>query len=103
MTGPTLNVAFAAAVGILAVGLYGVLISRHLIKLLMALQILTNAAVLLLVAAGRAGRQPGLGESLGITVIVADTIIVVLGLALAVQVRRQFGTLDVGVLATLKR
>jgi NADH:ubiquinone oxidoreductase subunit K len=98
-----LNAAFAIALGILAVGVYGVLISRHLIKMLIALQILTKAAVLLLVIAGRAGRQPGLGQSLGITVIVADTIIVVFGLALAVQVQRRFGTLDVSALSTLKR
>jgi NADH:ubiquinone oxidoreductase subunit K len=103
VTASSLNVAFAVALGLLAVGLYGVLISRHLIKILIALQILTKAAALLLVVAGRASGQPGLGQSVGITVIVADTIIVVLGLALAVQVQRRFGTLDVSALSTLKR
>jgi NADH:ubiquinone oxidoreductase subunit K len=87
----------------MAVGLYGVLVCRHLIKILIALQILTKAAVLLLVAAGRTGHQSGVGESAALTVIVADTIIVILGLALAVQVQRRFGTLDVSALATLKR
>ena len=103
MTASSLNVAFAVGLGLMAVGLYGVLICRHLIKILIALQVLTKAAVLLLVVAGRTGNQPGLGQSAAITVIVADTIIMVLGLALAVQVQRRFGTLDVSALATLER
>jgi hypothetical protein len=36
-------------------------------------------------------------------VIVADTIIAVVALALAVQVRRRFGTLDIKSLSTLRR
>ena len=35
--------------------------------------------------------------------IVADTIVAVVALALVVQVRRRFGTLDVQALSTLKR
>jgi NADH:ubiquinone oxidoreductase subunit K len=103
MTSPLLNAAFALAIAVLVVGLYGLLISRHLIKVLIALQIMTKGAVLLLVVAGRAGRHPGLGQSLGISVIVADTLVIVLGLALAVQVQRRYGTLDTSALSTLKR
>jgi NADH:ubiquinone oxidoreductase subunit K len=36
-------------------------------------------------------------------VIVADTIVAVIGLALAVQVRKHFGTLDINILRTLRR
>jgi NADH:ubiquinone oxidoreductase subunit K len=40
---------------------------------------------------------------MALTVIVADTIVAVVGLALAVQVRRHFGTLDLKSLSMLKR
>jgi NADH-quinone oxidoreductase subunit K len=43
------------------------------------------------------------GASLALTVIVADTIVAVVGMALAVQVRRHFGTLDIKALSTLRR
>jgi multisubunit Na+/H+ antiporter MnhC subunit len=43
-----------------------------------------------------------LAQSLVITVIVADTIVAVIGMALAVQVRRQLGTLDVAELSKLR-
>jgi NADH-quinone oxidoreductase subunit K len=69
---------------------------------MVALQILVKAAVLSLVAAGNVIGQINLGQSLGITVIVADTIVAVIGIALGVQVRRYLGTLDVRDLSSLR-
>jgi NADH:ubiquinone oxidoreductase subunit K len=63
---------------------------------------MAKAAVFALVLAGKASGQINLGQSLAVTVIVADTIVTVIGLALAVQVRRRFGTLDVKALSTLR-
>jgi len=40
---------------------------------------------------------------MALTVIVADTVVAVVGLALAVQVRRHCGTLDIQALTTLRR
>lgn len=86
----------------MGVGLYGLLADRNLIKLIIALQILVKAALLGLIIAGNAGHQINLSQSLAITVIVADTVVAVVGIALAVQVRRRIGTLDVRDLARLK-
>ncbi len=97
------SILLAAIIGLLAIGLYAVLISRNLIKIVVALQILVKSAMLAMIAAGQLAGQAEVGESLALTVIVADTIVAVVGLALAVQVRRHFGTLDVRALSTLKR
>lgn len=94
--------AFAGVLCLLGVGLYGLLIVRNLIKIVIALQILIKGALLALVAAGAASGQVNLGQSLAATVIVADTVVAVVALALAVQVKRRFGTLDVKELSTLK-
>jgi NADH-quinone oxidoreductase subunit K len=85
------------------IGMYGLLAVRNLIKVIVALQILVKAALLALVAAGNLQGQVNLGQSLALTVIVADTIVAVIGLALAVQIRRRFGTLDLQALTTLRR
>lgn len=98
-----LDIIFIGVFAVLGVGLYGLLIMHHLIKVVVALQILVKAAILALVAAGYARGQVALGSSLAVTVIVADTIVAVVALALVVQVRRRFGTLDVQALSTLKR
>ncbi len=97
-----LNIVLFGIVALLGVGLYGLLITRNLIKIVMVLQILIKAVILALVLAGKLSGQLGLGQSTAATVIVADTIVAVVGLALAVQVRRRFGTLDVPKISTMR-
>jgi NADH:ubiquinone oxidoreductase subunit K len=97
-----LNIVLWGIVAILGVGFYGLLITRNLIKVVMVLQVLIKAALLALVLAGKLSGNPGLGQSTAATVLVADTIVAVVGLALAVQVRRRFGTLDVPKISTLR-
>jgi NADH-quinone oxidoreductase subunit K len=88
---------------LVGVGLYGLLSSRNLIKLIVAMQILTKAAVLALVAAGSANGKINLSQSLAITVIVVDTVVAAIGLAIGVQVRKRFGSLDAANLSSLRR
>ncbi len=97
-----LNIALIGVLGLMGLGLYGLLIARNLIKIVVALQIMIKGAVLALVAAGNASGQLNLGQSLALTVIVADTVVAVVALALVVQVRRRLGTLDVSQLSKLR-
>lgn len=99
----TVNIAALAVLGLLGVGIYGLLITRNLMKVVVALQIMVKGAMVALVAAGVHVGQVQIGESMALTVIVADTIVAVVALALAVQVRRCFGTLDIKALTTLRR
>ena len=90
-------------IGLIGIGFYGLLISRNLIKVVVALQILVKGSMVALVLAGNMNGKVNLGQSLALTVVVADTIVAVIGLALAVQIRRHFGTLDLKALTTLRR
>jgi multisubunit Na+/H+ antiporter MnhC subunit len=96
-------IALVVVLILLGVGLYALLVVSNLIKVVIALQILGKGAVLALVIAGSLRGQANLGQSMALTVIVADTIVAVVGLALAVQVRRHFGTLDLKSLTMLRR
>lgn len=96
------NIALIGVIGLLGAGFYGLLISRSLIKLVVALQILVKAAVLGLVTAGKTSGQVNLSQSLAVTAIVADTVVMVVGLALAIQIQRRLGTLDVRDLSKLR-
>jgi NADH-quinone oxidoreductase subunit K len=102
MTLSPFHLILAGVIGLLGVGCYGLLITRNLIKVVIALQILVKAVVVALVLAGQTGGQPGIGQSLAATVIVADTMVAVVGMALAVQIRRRFGTVDVSAISTLR-
>lgn len=103
MTLNALNIFLGLVICLFAVSLYALLITRNLIKMVVVLQILVKAAILGLVLAGKLRGQVNLGQSMALTVIVADTIVAVLGLSLAVQVRKHFGTLDLKNLNTLRR
>jgi NADH:ubiquinone oxidoreductase subunit K len=96
------NIVLAGVLGLFGVGVYGLLVTRNLIKMVAVLQILIKAALLALVLAGYVSGQVNLGQSLAATVIVADTVVAVIGLALGVQVRRRWGTLDLRKLDSLK-
>jgi len=96
------NIALAGVIGLLGVGFYGLMVSRNLIKIVVALQIMVKGAMLALVAAGQANGQINLSQSMALTVIVADTIVAVMGMALGVQIRRRMGTLDVRNLSSMR-
>jgi NADH-quinone oxidoreductase subunit K len=102
MTINPLNMVLFGVLLLLAVGFYGLLITRNLIKLVLVLQILVKAVVVALVLAGKSSGNLGLGQSLAATVIVADTVVAVVALALAVQVRRRVGTLDLAKISSLR-
>jgi NADH:ubiquinone oxidoreductase subunit K len=102
MRAEPLTFVLIGVIGLFGIGLYGLLAVRNLIKIIVALQILAKSALLALVAAGYAGGVVQLGQSIAVTLIVADTIVAVVGLALAVQVRRRTGTLDVSELSSLR-
>ncbi|HTO21601.1 MAG TPA: NADH-quinone oxidoreductase subunit K [Spirochaetia bacterium] len=97
------TIVMVAVFGLVAMGLYGLLIIRNLIKIVVALQIFAKGTILIMVAAGAMSGKPAVGQSLAITVIVADTVVTVMALALAIQVRRWSGTLDTRVISRLRR
>ncbi|MBN1230312.1 MAG: NADH-quinone oxidoreductase subunit K [Anaerolineales bacterium] len=98
-----LTVCFIGVIGLLGVGFYALLTTRHLIKLIIALQIMVKGAMLALIVAGKVSGQINLSQSLATTIVVADTIVAVIGMALAIQIKQQMGTLDIAELSKLKR
>jgi NADH-quinone oxidoreductase subunit K len=102
MTLSQLQIVFIGALSLFGIGLYGLLVTRNLIKIVVVLQILIKSTVLALVLAGKTNGQINMGQSLAATVIVTDTVVAVIGLALAVQVQKRCGTLDLKDLSRLR-
>lgn len=102
MTPSPFTIAWIGVIGLLGIGFYGLMASRNLIKIVVALQILVKGALLALVSAGSFNGQVDVSQSMALTVIVADTIVAVMGIALGVQIRRQVGSLDVRDLSRLR-
>lgn len=100
---------YAVAAWLLLVGLYGAATSRNYVHLIVCLSVAQSGTYALLLAIGYAhgakaplfsDLRPGTAvvdpvvQSLALTDVVVEAVVVALLLALAVQAHKRFGTLD---------
>jgi NADH-quinone oxidoreductase subunit K len=92
-----------AILSLAGVGFYCLLATRNLIKVIVGLQLIVKGVALAFVLAGNLTGNINPSQTMALTVIVADTIVAVVGLSMAVQIRHKMGTLDTKALSSLKR
>jgi len=100
---PVAFIVILTIVSLAGVGFYCLLATRNMIKVIIGLQLLIKGVALTFILGGNLSGHMDLAQTMALTVIVADTIVAVIGLAFAVQVRHRLGTLDIKALSTLKR
>ena len=98
-----LSLSIIAALILVGIALYALMTLRNLLKIIVALQIASKGVIIALIAAGLASDRINLAQSLAVVFILADTSVAVIGLALAVQIHRVYGTLDLTELAALRQ
>jgi NADH-quinone oxidoreductase subunit K len=82
-------------------GLAGLLARRNLLFVLVSLEIMVNAAGLAFIAAGSRWGQPD-GQVVFLFILAVAAAEVSIGLALLLQIRRHFKTLDSNAAGTMK-
>lgn len=103
MTLPIPFIVITSIVALASIGLYCILATRNLIRVIVGLQLIVKGVALAFVLGGSLTGQISLAQTMALTVIVADTIVAVIGLSMAVQIRHKLGTLDTKALSSLKR
>ena len=93
MTNTPFDQGLLLAVILFALGLFGVLLRRNIIFVLLSIEIMLNAAGLAFVVAGARWGQPD-GQVMFIFILVMAAAEVSVGLALVLQFFRSFRTLD---------
>lgn len=83
-------------------GLYCLILSFNLLRVLLGLELLTKAVTLALAAAGYASGRVTLVQPLIITVIVIETVVVAVASGLIVAFARRHGSLSVEVAKRMK-
>ena len=85
----------------LAIGIYGLLTQRHLLKVFVSVELIATAATLnFVMLASSMGR--GLGEAFMVLAFTTDTAVSGVILALLVIVSRKYGTSDIGALVKME-
>lgn len=97
----SMNFGLLLAFVLFLLGLIGVLARRNLLFILMSVEIMLNAAGFAFVVVG-AHWMEAEGQIMFLFILVMAAAEVALGLALVLQVHRQYKSLDVDVLNTLK-
>lgn len=84
------------------VGLYCLVASRNMLRLIIGIEILSKACILALMACGQALGNVNLAQTLAITMIAVEVVVVAVALALFVKYYGVTGTLDIWKMNKLK-
>ncbi len=95
-----LNWFFIGLLGFL--GLYCLLVSRNLLRLLIGIEILSKACILALISCGSAIGKIGMAQAFAITMIIVEVVVVAVALALIMRAYGANGSIDMWKLNRLK-
>ena len=92
---------FILAAALFTLGLVGVLVRRNVIFILMSIEVMLNAAGLAFVAAGARWHQPD-GQVVFLFILAMAAAEVSVGLALVLELHRQYKSLDTDAISRMK-
>jgi NADH-quinone oxidoreductase subunit K len=87
---------------IFVTGIYSLLVTRNLIRILLSLDILTKGVTLMLIGAGYINGNMATAQAYVITIIILEVVLLVIATGIVLGVYRSNGTLDTHKLNNLK-
>ena len=84
------------------IGIYALLVTRNLLRILIGMEILTKGVTLLLVAAGYFTGRTNIIQPVIITMIVVEVVMIAVAAGVVIAAYRSNGTVDVRNLRNLK-
>jgi multisubunit Na+/H+ antiporter MnhC subunit len=84
------------------IGVYCIVVTSTLIRMLIGLEILTKGVTLLIGVAGYLNGKTGLSESFIITLIIVEVVVIIVAGGIVLSVFARHGTIDVKVFRRLK-
>lgn len=87
---------------VLTAGLYSLLMTKNLIRVLISIEILMKSATLLIIVTGYIINRPALAQSMVITITVIEVVTVATAAGIAAALFRRYNTLDIRKIRKLK-
>ena len=91
-----------AVVLLLAVGIYSLIMTRNLIRVLLSVEIITKAVTLLMIGAGYISGKMGAAQSYVITIIIIEVMLLVVSLGIVFGIYKKNESLDINKISNLK-
>lgn len=86
----------------LLVGVYGIVVTRNLVRTLIAMEVLTKAATVLIIVCGYVGERMALAQALAVTLIIIEVAVIVAAVGIVLSIHRKTGTIDRSSIRNLK-
>ena len=83
-------------------GFYCLLVTRNFIRALIGLEILTKAVTLLIIIAGYSSNRLPLAQSMAITIIIIEAVVIAVAAGIVFGIFRKIGSLNITKLRNLK-
>jgi len=100
MTGISVAILITALLLILS-GMYCLMRTHNIIRIILAIEVTMKAITLLLVFAGRINGNIALAQSFVVTMIVAEVMVAVVAAGIAISVYRRYGSMEIDNLTKL--
>lgn len=91
-----------AVVLVMVTGLYSLITTKNLVRMVISLELLTKSVMLLIIVIGYIIKRPGLAQSMVITMIVIEVSTVAVAVGIAVGLFRHYGTLNIQQIRSFK-
>lgn len=85
-----------------AIGLYYIIVTRNLFRMLIGLELMSKSVMLLLIVIGSLTGRTGLAQSFVVTMIVIEVVVIVVAAGLILSVYKQTDSIDARKLRNLK-
>lgn len=91
-----------AVVLLFCIGLYTLIVSRNLLRMLIGFEIISKGATLAIITAGSVNGKIVFSQAIAITAIVVEVVFIAIALAIVMIIQRKKQSLDVRKLTHLK-
>ena len=91
-----------AAVLLLVIGIYCLVVTHNLIRVILGIEVLTKAATLLMIGAGYVNGQMDAAQSYVVTIIVIEVVLLIISVGILYSVYKKTGSISIDQISNLK-
>jgi len=97
-----LAIFITALIMISVCGIYGLIATRNLLRIIISLEVLTKAATLMLILSGYIIGRMALAQTFVITLIIIEVVVIVVAAGIVLSVHKRYDSLDSYKISNLK-
>jgi len=91
-----------AAVLLLVIGIYCLVVTHNLIRIILGIEVLTKAATLLMIGAGYVNGHMDVAQSYVVTIIVIEVVLLIISVGILYSIHKKTGAISVDEISNLK-